>query len=457
MHVRMQFALPSLNWFSRMSLKSAIAPIVSSYITGEKRLNARRTKAERKRARSGARHVVEYFHQVDDPYSHLTAQILGELCEKYDIELHPYLVSPPKDWAAPEREQLVAYSRKDAQLLADKAGLTFHDTGSQPPQAQIGAAETLLAEAVSNGQFVQKAAGISAGLWDGSLADPSGGAGAPSKPAQRGLARSELAKGDKRRSKAGHYLGGTFHYAGEWYWGIDRLGHLEDRLASLSAQKTGQSTQGAAAHIYTQPVSPRADAGAISGDDRELHYYLSFRSPYTYIATQRAKDLADAYGCTLKLRFVLPMVMRGLPVPGPKRMYITLDVAREARRLGVPFGRVADPLGRPVERGYSLLPWAIDQGRGFEFAMAFMRNAWSQGIDMGSDKGLRAAVEEAGLSWQDAQTHLDSEDWRVEAENNRLEMSALGLWGVPCLRFKDVATWGQDRFWIIEDALREHR
>ena len=66
------------------------------------------------------------------------------------------------------------------------------------------------------------------------------------------------------------------------------------------------------------------------------------------------------------------MVMRSLPVPPSKRRYITLDAAREARRLGIPFGRIADPVGRPVERGYSLLPWARTQGRGIDYVIAFM-------------------------------------------------------------------------------------
>ena len=147
------------------------------------------------------------------------------------------------------------------------------------------------------------------------------------------------------------------------------------------------------------------------------------------------------------------MVMRGLPVPPMKSRYFTLDTAREARRVGVPFGRIADPVGTPVERGYSLLPWAVHQGRGFEFCMSFMRGVWSEGIDAGSDPGLRRIVERAGLRWADARPLIGNDDWREEAEANRLEMIELGLWGVPCFRVDDVSVWGQDRMWVIEDAL----
>jgi len=150
-------------------------------------------------------------------------------------------------------------------------------------------------------------------------------------------------------------------------------------------------------------------------------------------------------------------VMRGLPVPPAKRNYITLDAAREARRVGVPFGRVADPVGQPVERGYSLLPWAIDQGRGYEYCLAFMRGVWSQGIDAGSDGGMRRIVEAAGLSWQSARPLIGGDGWRAQAEANRVELTSLGLWGVPSFRFNEVSAWGQDRLWVIEDAIRASR
>jgi 2-hydroxychromene-2-carboxylate isomerase len=147
------------------------------------------------------------------------------------------------------------------------------------------------------------------------------------------------------------------------------------------------------------------------------------------------------------------MVMRGLPVPMSKRRYITLDAAREARRLGVPFGKIVDPVGKPVERGYSILPWAREQGRGFEFCQAFLAGVWSQGIDAGTDAGLRQIVENAGLDWSAARQQLGSEIWRAEAEANRAEMMALGVWGVPSFRVGKVITWGQDRLWLIEEEL----
>ncbi|MCH2458325.1 MAG: DsbA family protein, partial [Henriciella sp.] len=182
--------------------------------------------------------------------------------------------------------------------------------------------------------------------------------------------------------------------------------------------------------------------------------YLSFRSPYTAISARRVKALAAAYGANLKLRFVLPMVMRGMQVPRAKGRYIIQDAAREARRLSVPFGRICDPVGEPVERGYSILPWAIDQGRGFAFTESFLSGVWAEGIDAGTDKGLRIITERAGLDWGEARPLIGNDHWKAEAEDNRREMMSRGLWGVPSYRFGEVSAWGQDRLWVIEDAMK---
>jgi len=82
---------------------------------------------------------------------------------------------------------------------------------------------------------------------------------------------------------------------------------------------------------------------------------------------------------------------------------------------------------------------------------------WARGIDAGSDRGLRKIVERAGLTWSEARERLGNETWRAEAEQNRQEMSALGLWGVPSFRVGSVSAWGQDRLWVIQEELLRHR
>lgn len=422
-----------------MSIKSLLASHVAQYVTGQSRLLSQRIKAERKRQGDGRVHLVEYFHVAGDPYSHLMLQALPILASRYDISIRPWLAAPPPDWAAPERRQLEDYSRQDAARVAAKAGLQFVDPRAQPDAGRLAAAEAAFVGILDAPDFPARALVISEALWKG------GGLPQGTPP------EAAVVAGTARREALGHYLGGMLHYEGEWYWGIDRLHYLERRLRELGAQKSGAPEP----FIFVQPDNRQADARATSAHQNDVHFYLSFRSPYTYIAAERIRKLAQAYGAELKLRFVLPMVMRGLPVPRMKGMYIARDVAREAMRMGIPFGKICDPVGKPVERGYSILPMAMEEGLGFEYCQSFLRGVWAEGIDAGSDAGLRQIVERAGLEWGRAQQLIGGDHWRVEAEANRAEMVGLGIWGVPSFRVGNVATWGQDRMWIVEDALKQ--
>ncbi|RJF87920.1 2-hydroxychromene-2-carboxylate isomerase [Oleomonas cavernae] len=423
-----------------MSLRSVIAPVVSTLITSE-RLRARRAgRAEKLRARRGRPHEIHYFHQVEDPYSLLAAGALPALAARAGVEIVPHLVPPPPDWAAPERRMLETFARRDAADLAGHLGLAGQDFGRPPAPAQAHEAAGKLAAAIAEGRFVADAAAITAATWGGAAvaapaADPT----------------ESLRAGDALRQELGHYLGATFHYAGEWYWGLDRLHYLESRLDGLDARRRdgGPSPQFPRTRLRLMPEL----AGRLAG--RPLELFFSFRSPYSYIVLPRVYALAAHYGAELRLRFVLPMVTRGLPVPAAKRLYIVRDTKREAVSEGLPFGRIVDPLGKAVERGLAILHHAVGQGPGAgqDFALSFLSGVFADGIDAASDKGLRQIVERAGLDWAVARPAMASDAWRGTAEVNRQAMIDLGLWGVPSLRFGEVSTWGQDRLWRIEAAM----
>lgn len=374
-------------------MRATISRTISTVITSPALRGARRSINGLGRTFGGVATVL-YFHQPDDPYSQLAAQLLPKLEAAYRIKLEPHLVSPPNDAAAPERAKLDAYARDDAALLARSYGLKY--------------------------------------------------------PAPELTPANISANGDPLRQKLGHYLSGMFYFEGEWYWGVDRLHFLEERLHEAGLAKTKGPLK---------PVAPvrEAEFGAVPAGLRRatLDYFLSFRSPYTYLAVPRVRRLATHYGANLRLRFVLPMVMRGLPVPPPKQLYITLDTKREAERLGMPFGTIVDPVGRGAERGLAVLHHAINAGKGPEFAESFLRGVFAEGIDAGSDAGLNRMAKRAGLDDALVASALKDESWRKVAEANREELFSLGLWGVPSFRVdSNRPHWGQDRLWAVEQELR---
>jgi 2-hydroxychromene-2-carboxylate isomerase len=259
------------------------------------------------------------------------------------------------------------------------------------------------------------------------------------------------------RKKWGHYLSGVIYYEGEWYWGIDRLHHLEDRLNALGLSKKAQMPSEA----ERSPLffTPQYQSLGHVPEGTSIDFFFSLRSPYSAISCAKLFAWAKDNGVQVNLRYVLPMVMRGLPVPAEKRKYISLDAAREAFVQNVPFGRLNDPVGKPTERGLALIPFAQMHELAEDYVMSFMQGVWSEGLDAGTDAHLQIIVERCGLRWQAAKDILKSQSnenhWRAEAEQNRQALSGLGLWGVPSFKFDDTAVWGQDRFWVIEKALHD--
>jgi len=111
-------------------------------------------------------------------------------------------------------------------------------------------------------------------------------------------------------------------------------------------------------------------------------------------------------------------------------------------------------LWEPVERCYAIFPYAREQGLATNWMRTFARAVNARGIRSETDRGLRRIVEETGLDWEKARRCLEDERWREEVEANRQELYRLGLWGVPGFRFGDVTAWGQDRLWLIQEAMR---
>ena len=419
-------------------------------IASEEYVAARRVKVEGARRKAGGAHVVEYFHQVDDGYSHLAAQLLSPLLERYDIELVCHVVPAPSGANAPEPELLANLSAYDAVRIAPHYGLQF--PANAAPDPKLAEAAVGILAGVDGAEFAQLAPRLGEAVWRGS-AEALRSAAEGRQPLDAQAVQQALASGAARRKRLGHYSGAMFHYGKEWYWGVDRLCYLEQRLAELGARRTDSADLLAPRPAIEMPER-KAD-GALA-----LEFYPSIRSPYTAVAFDQTVDLAKRSGVTLRIRPVLPMVMRGVPATRAKGVYIFSDSAREARAAGVDWGELYDPIGRPVERCYALWPWAVRQGRGAELLSAFLRAAFLEGVNTNRESGLRHVVESAGLDWQEAQVHLGDTEWEEEIEANRVAMYELGLWGVPSFRLVKadgetaLAVWGQDRLWLVSREIK---
>lgn len=407
---------------------------------------------ETRRRLSGRPHVVTVFLQLDDPYSYLLSCYLPAFAAHYDVRIEIRLSQALRDGFQPAPDMLAEYAVVDCVRLARELGIPFLDKGASPPAERRRAVADQLAAMHDAPGFADAFHEALALYWRG---DAQGLARRFDADVARGTADAVIEASRLQLAKLGHYQSAMLHYGGEWYWGIDRLHFLAARLDALGlahdAKPDARLTSIRNAMQFALPIRPPAAAAGLE----PLELFVSFRSPYAYLCLRRVYAIADAFGLELVIRPVLPMVQRNMAVPRAKLLYIARDTVREAERLGVPFGRMADPVGRGAERCLAVFHYALAERREREFVLHAGEAIWSQGIDVATDSGMRKVTARTGLFWPEVRAAMADDAWRARAEANRESMMASGSWGVPTFRLGDFVTWGQDRDWLLVRHIEE--
>ncbi len=413
-----------------MSLKGALQPPLAAWLTSLARQDRRRRRAEAWRKLTKQPYELTWWHRADSPHSFVLAQALPGLLDHFpDLQLVPRLIAEPVAAAMSDRERWQRWAMADAAELAGAHGLV--PPAQQPRQDAVRRAHGRLQQ-LSGRPFLEAAIDAGHLLFGGrDVAGPS------PELAQLQAGLSEL-------HSAGHDYPGVLSFLGENFWSLGRLGLLEQWLVGLGLGRRSCLTEA--------PAEPLLGA-------RKLQLWLSARSPYSYLALDRVERICREHELELELKPVLPMVMRGVPAPLRKRMFILFDAAREAHAHHIPFGRICDPLGGGVERVLAVYPLAHDEGRGLRWLQAALRGIWSEGVDVSTDAGLVRVADEAGLPEALMWRGLDEDRWESLVEDNRQDLERLGLWGVPSVRLSGPedqtlwTAWGQDRLWILERRL----
>jgi 2-hydroxychromene-2-carboxylate isomerase len=389
------------------------------------------------------------YFDAGDPWSYLAAQAASRLVEAYGVDIDVRVVSPPASDVDPQPLMRQKHAVRDALHLAAYFNVEFPGKKEADSNA-LREVNSALIKARDGREQLAAALELTAAMWAndrkaltkllGKYGTESSGEIAPNLSSAYGELR-----------KAGHYQGGMLSYGGEWYWGVDRVAYLEQALA----RDTGRPV----AEVIEQ--RPEAERGPepLSAKPLTCELWVSFRSPYSYLALAQIEDVLAPPGVPLVVRPVLPMLDRGLPMPSIKRMYIARDAKREADRQGIPFGELCEPTGPAIENLLTLSLWAERQGKLLPFVKSAMTGIWSEARDMSEYVDLRHVTERAGLSWQGAREVLGSAltpEAMKWAQSNAADLAVIGLWGIPSVRCGDFVAWGQDRLPMLADRLRRH-
>jgi 2-hydroxychromene-2-carboxylate isomerase len=407
---------------------------------------ARRALSRARQRITNAPDRLDFYFDIADPMSYLTAQAVARLVEVYPVDLGFHVITPPASDVDPEPGLRSKHAVRDAQLVAQYWNLSFPAQKETEPNMVRDVGSVLIRERPALEQL-RAANELGAALW-GFDKKALGAAmlryGAESSNSVAPILNANYTE----LRKAGHYQGAMLSYGGSWYWGIDRLPYLEAQLAR---------ELGVTAPPVVTP-RPESERGPLKLSDKPLtcELWFSFRSPYSYLALERIEDLLAPHGVPLVLKPVAPMVSRGLPLPSVKRMYIVHDAKREADRLGIPFGELCDPLGKGIEHCLAIAHWAAARGQLVPFVRSAMRGIWAEARDVSAYVDLRYIVERAGLPWEEARAALGDSGAVKAAQANAVDLAVYHLWGVPSMRCGDFVAWGQDRLALLGDRLRRH-
>ena len=206
-----------------------------------------------------------------------------------------------------------------------------------------------------------------------------------------------------------------------------------------------------------------------------LDVFWSFRSPYSYLATPRLRELGEIYDVEIRMRPVYPLAVRSegfftkqdpLFIP-----YLMRDIRRLADFLDLPLAWPnPDPVavdratlnGAPEQPHLDLLmPLGVVAARKPQ-ALAFYdevsRLIWS-GQDMPWNEGdkLAGAIARAGLDLATLSAEAAGEPARIAAEIEASQKAhrEAGHWGVPTMVFEGEPFFGQDRLDVLLWRLKQ--
>ena len=214
------------------ALQKNIQPYVARMISSMTVLKMKRHAHEFKRRLLLQPHKVEIYLRINDPYSYLLVQVLAELEQRFAVAMSFKTIEKLQDEMYPEGEMWHANAFIDAQHLADLYQLHWPSQSPKQVSVRVRQGSRLLLQIedrskVTNGSYWSDVECIFKQYWFQ----------LPLDEIQKGLERSawegRLLANERTLADKGHYMSAMMLYVGEWYWGLDRLDHLESRLNYL--------------------------------------------------------------------------------------------------------------------------------------------------------------------------------------------------------------------------------
>lgn len=190
-----------------------------------------------------------------------------------------------------------------------------------------------------------------------------------------------------------------------------------------------------------------------------VRFYFSFRSPYSWLALLRAPAALASLPVRLEYLPVFPPPnFPNDPTAVPnKAAYIGHDMARIAQAYGLPF-KLPAKLDCDWIRPHAAFVYALDRGKGLEFARALFDARFGRGLDVGDDAVMGEAATAVELEAAPLVAAASDEGYQTRVVQGMIQAAQEdGIFGVPYFVYRGERFWGNDRVdWLVRSIRREN-
>lgn len=189
---------------------------------------------------------------------------------------------------------------------------------------------------------------------------------------------------------------------------------------------------------------------------KQIDFFLFLGSTYTYLAVNRAEELAARDGIRLRWRpFSVRSIMieqNNRPFVGKpvKLAYMWRDLERRAGRHRIPFASIPDYPNDADELANRVATLAAAEGWCPAFARAAYRTWFIENRDPGRVEHLSAVLEGLGKEPTKIIALANSQAVRDRYAAETEVARTLGIFGSPTFVYQSEIFWGDDR---LEDAI----
>lgn len=198
---------------------------------------------------------------------------------------------------------------------------------------------------------------------------------------------------------------------------------------------------------------------------REIEYYFSLHSPWTYLGHRLFREIAAKHGCDIVYR---PVPLRsvfdetgGLPLPKRhpvRQRYRLVELQRWRARRGLEL--ILQPQHFPYDPSLAdRMVIAIQQGGGDPgaFMGEVMAALWARDQDLSQPESVIALADSTGHNGKVLCQAAESEDILDLYRSTISHAVAAGVFGAPSYVLDGEVFWGQDRLELLDSALESGR